>query len=82
MRKELPKLIESNIIFAIKHSSWVDNLVPVRNKNGHIRLCVDFIDLNRASLKDHHPLPFMEKILSKVTSSERFSFLDGFLGYN
>ena len=82
MRKELTKLIEANIIFPIKHSSWVANLVPVRKKSGEIRLCVDFRDLNRASLKDHHPLPSMEQILSKVTSSERFSFLDGFLGYN
>ena len=58
------------------------NLVPVRKKNGEIRLCVDFRDLNQASLKDHHPLPSMEHILSKVSGSERFSFLDGFLGYN
>ena len=82
MRKELTKLLEAHIIFPIKHSSWVANLVPVRKKNGEIRLCVDFRDLNRASLKDHHPLPSMEQILSKVSGSERFSFLDGFSGYN
>lgn len=82
MRKELSKLIEANIIFSIKHSSWVANLVPVRKKNGEIRLCVDFRDLNQASLKDHHPLPSMEQILSKVSGSRRFSFLDGFSGYN
>lgn len=34
MRKDLSKFIESSIIFPIKHSSWVANLVPVRNKNG------------------------------------------------
>ena len=45
-------------------------------------MCVDFRDLNQASLKDHHPLPSMEQILCKVSSSERFSFLDGFSGYN
>ena len=82
MRKELSKLIEANIIFPIKHSSWVENLVPIRKKNGEIRLCVDFRDLNQASLRDHHPLPSMEKIMSKVNGSERFSFLDRFSGYN
>ena len=60
MRNELSKLIEAYIIFPIKHSSWVENLVPVRKRNGEIRLCVDFRDLNQASLKDHHPLPSME----------------------
>ena len=82
MRKELSKLIEANIIFPIKHSSWVANLVHVRKKSGEIRLCVDFRDLNQASLKDHHPLPSTKHILSKVSGLERFSFLDGFLGYN
>ena len=43
---------------------------------------VDFRDLNQASLKDHHPLPSMEQIFAKISGSERFSFLDGFSGYN
>lgn len=82
MRKELSKLIEANIIFPIKHSSWVANLVPVRKKTREIRLCVDFRELKRTSLKDYYPLPSMKQILSKVSGSKRFSFLDGFLGYN
>lgn len=63
MKTKLNKLIQGNIIFPIKHTSWVSNLVPVRKKNGELRLCVDFRDLNRASLKDHYPLPSMEWIL-------------------
>ncbi|KAH9296663.1 hypothetical protein KI387_044243 [Taxus chinensis] len=55
---------------------------PIRKKNGEIRLCVDFRDLNRASLKDHYPLPSMEQILQVVSGSERFSLLDGYSGYN
>ena len=46
MQKEVLKLIERKIIFPIKHTSWVANLVPVRKKNGELRLCVDFRDLN------------------------------------
>ena len=80
MRKELSKLIEANIIFPIKHSSWVVNLVPIKKKNGKIRLCVDFRDLNQASLKYHHPLPSMEKILSKVRRLKRCSFIYEFSG--
>ncbi|KAH9291168.1 hypothetical protein KI387_043635, partial [Taxus chinensis] len=82
MRKELSKLIESGIIFPVKHSSWVANLVPVRKKNGEIRLCVDFRDLNKASLKDHYPLPNMDQILRTVSGSDRLSLLDGYSGYN
>ena len=45
-------------------------------------MCIDFRDLNRASLKDHHPPPSMEQILSKVSGFQRLSFLDGFSSYN
>eukprot|EP00253_Pinus_taeda_P018977 PITA_18977 len=57
-------------------------MVPVRKKNGDIRICIDFRNLNKASLKDNFPLPTMEQILQSVAGSELMSFLDGFLGYN
>jgi hypothetical protein len=60
----------------------VANLVPVRKKNGEIRLCVDFRNLNRSSKKDNYPLPKMEHILQKVTGATRMSMVDGFFGYN
>ncbi|KAH9295073.1 hypothetical protein KI387_038661, partial [Taxus chinensis] len=82
MRKELSKLIEAKIIFPIKYSTWVENMVPVRKKNGEIQICMDFRDLNKASLKDHYPLPSMEQILQTVVGAERFSMLDGYSGFN
>ena len=54
----------------------------MRKKSGEIRLCVDFINLNRASDKDNYPVPPMEKLLQMVLGSELFSLLDGFSGYN
>jgi hypothetical protein len=60
----------------------VANLVPVRKKNGEIRLCVDFRNLNKSYKKDNYPLPNMEQILQRVTCASRFSMIDGFFGYN
>ncbi|KAH9316904.1 hypothetical protein KI387_018673, partial [Taxus chinensis] len=54
----------------------------VRKKNGEIRLCVDFRDLNKASLKDNYPLSSMEQILQIVAGTQRFSMLDGYSGFN
>ena len=56
--------------------------MPVKKKNGEIRLCVDFINLNKVSLKDNYPLPKMDYILQKLVGSQRMSVLDGFSGYN
>jgi hypothetical protein len=82
IRKELEKNLKFGIIFPVKYSEWVSNLVPVRKTNGQIRLCMDFCALNRASVKDHFPLPNMEMILQQVTGSQMMSLLDGFSGYN
>ena len=60
----------------------VANLVPIRKKNGEIRLSVDFRNLNRSSLKDNYPLPKIEQILQKVVGAQRISMVDGFSGYN
>jgi ribonuclease HI len=49
VQKELNKLLSAKIIFPVRHTQWVSNLVPVRKKNGEIRLCVDFRNLNKAS---------------------------------
>ena len=82
VQKELNKLLSAKIIFPIRHTQWVSKLVPVRKKNGEIRLCVDFRNLNKASDKDNYPVPPMEQILQQVSGSERLSLLDGFSGYN
>ena len=63
IEKEIKKLFDAKIIVTLRFSKWVSNLVPVRKKNGEIRLCVEFRNLNKVSLKDTYPLPKMEKIL-------------------
>jgi hypothetical protein len=80
MCQELKTLVDFNIIFQVRHSAWVENLVPVRKKSGEIH--VDFKNLNGASKKDNYPIPPMEKLLKTMSGSDIFSLLDGFLGYN
>ena len=70
------------IIVTLRFSKWVANLVPVRKKNGEIRLCIDFRNLNKVSLEDNYPLPKMDHILQRVVGSERISTMDGFSSYN
>ena len=82
IQKELQKMVDTGIIAPIRYSSWMSNLVVVRKKNGDIRICIDFRNLNKASQKDNFPLPTTEKILQSVAGSELMSFLNGFSGYN
>ena len=63
IEKEIKILFDAKIIVTLRFSKWVANLVLVRKKNGEIRLCVDFRNLNKVSLKDNYPLPKMDQIL-------------------
>jgi len=80
VQKELAKMLAVEIIAQTRHSTWCSNLVIVRKKNGTIRLCVDFRNLNLACKKDNYPLPNMETLLQRVTGSRMMSLLDGFSG--
>ena len=66
IQSEVKKLLDAKIIFKVRHSEWVSNLVPIRKKSREIRLCVDFRNLNRASDKHNYPVPPMEQILQMV----------------
>ena len=66
IKLELEKMEKVEIIFSIKHLEWISKLVIVRNNNGEIHICVDFQDLNQASLKDNYPLQNMESFYNKL----------------
>ena len=57
-------------------------LVIFPNKNGKWRACIDYGELNKATLKDHFPLHFIDQVLDTEVGNKYFSFLDGFSGYN
>ena len=79
-KSELNNLLKAKIIFPIRHSKWVSNMVPVIKKNGDVRICIDFRNLNKSCQRDNFPLPPMEQILQAVVGLELMSFLDGFSG--
>lgn len=66
----------------LRYLEWVSNLVLVRKKTEDISLCIEFSNLNKASLKDNYPFPKMDYIFQRVVASKRISLFDGFSGHN
>ena len=58
------------------------NIAPVPKKDGKVRMCVDYRDLNKASPKDDFPLPHIDVLVDSTAKCKVFSFMDGFSGYN
>ena len=65
-----------------KYPEWLANIVPVLKKDGKVRICVDYEDLNWASPKDNFHLPHIDTLVDNTTKNSLFSFMDGFFGYN
>jgi hypothetical protein len=82
VKEELQKLLDAQFIYPISDSQWVSPLVIVPKKNGKWCICVDYRELNKATLKDYFPLPFIDQVLDTLAGKKYFSFLDGFSGYN
>ncbi|XP_074298547.1 uncharacterized protein LOC141629445 [Silene latifolia] len=76
IEKEVNKLIEAGFIREVKYSTWIANIVPVRKKNGQLRICIDFRYLNDACPKDDFPLPVTELMIDATTGHEALSFMD------
>ena len=62
-------------------SPWSSPVVLVTKKDGSQRLCVDYRQLNAATVKDAFPLPRVDDSLSALSGSKWFSTLDLASGY-
>ena len=80
--QEVQKLLTVGFIKPIMHPKWLSNIVPVKKKNGQIRCCVDFWNLNKACPKDEFPLPNIDMLIDSTARHAMFSFMDGFSSYN
>uniref|UniRef100_A0A2N9G246 Integrase catalytic domain-containing protein n=1 Tax=Fagus sylvatica TaxID=28930 RepID=A0A2N9G246_FAGSY len=80
--QEVKKLLSAGFIKPIQHPRWLFNIVPVKKKNGQIRCCVDFRNLNKACPKDEFSMPNMDLLIDSAAGHAMFSFMNGFSGYN
>jgi hypothetical protein len=44
-------------------------------------MCIDYRKLNKATKKDHFPLPFIDEMLERLANHAYFCFLDGYSGF-
>ena len=58
------ELRESGVIIPSK-SDWAANIVPVRKKDGTMRLCVDYRDVNDLTVKDCYPVPRIDDTIDR-----------------
>ena len=82
IKEEVTKQLKVRFIKPVNQAEWIANVVLVLKKDGRVRICVDFRDLNKACPKDDYPLPHIDVLVDNMAGSALMSFMDGFSGYN
>jgi hypothetical protein len=76
VKKEVERLIEVDFIRPCKYAEWISNIVPVYKKNGKMRVCIEFRDLNRATPMDGYPMPIADLLVDAASGHKVISFMD------
>ena len=77
---QVQQMLSSNVIRP-SNSPWASPVVMVRKKDGSLSFCVDFRQLNAATVKDAHSLPRIDDLLDALHGARWFSTLDLKSGY-
>jgi len=82
IKDEIERLLKSKFIRTTRYIEWLANIFPVIKKNGTLRVCIDFRDLNSTTSKDAYPMPVAEMLVDSAAGIEYMSKLEGYSGYN
>ena len=81
IKEEIERLLKCGFIKTARYVDWLANVFPIKKKNGTIRVCIDFRDLNLANPKDEYHMPVAEMLVDLTAGFEYLSMLDGYSGY-
>jgi hypothetical protein len=80
IKEEIDKMLKKGVIKK-STSPWASPVVLVPKKNGKIRFCIDYRDLNKITEKDVYPLPKIDDMLDTFNGSKWFTSIDLASGY-
>ena len=80
VREHLQKMQTAGAIRPSK-SPYASQIVLVRKKDGSLRICIDYRQLNLRTVRDAFPLPRIEEALDSLAHAKFFTSLDLTSGY-
>ena len=81
LRTQLDELLAKGFIKP-SSSPWGAPVLFVKKKDGSMRLCIDYRELNKVTIKNRYPLPRIDDLFDQLQGASYFSKIDLRSGYH
>nr|GFD21722.1 putative reverse transcriptase domain-containing protein [Tanacetum cinerariifolium] len=81
LKDQLQELLERGFI-RLSMSPWGAPVLFVRKKDGSMRLCIDYHELNKITIRNRYPLPRIDDLFDQLQGAMHFFKIDLRSGYH
>ncbi|KAJ9515735.1 hypothetical protein QJQ45_002627 [Haematococcus lacustris] len=81
LKQQIQDLLSKGMIEP-SSSPYAAPVLFVQKKSGELRMCIDYRQLNKITLRDQYPLPRIDDLFDKLSGCKVFSSLDLQAGYH
>lgn len=81
LKEQLQELLDRGFIWP-SVSPWGAPILFVKKKDGSIRMCIDYCELNMVTVKNKYPLPRIDDLFDQLKEASVFSKIDLLSGYH
>ena len=75
LKEQLKDLLDKGFIRP-STSPWGAPVLFVRKKDGSLRMCIDYRQLNKVTIKNKYPLPRIDDLFDQLQGAKYFSKID------
>ena len=81
LKIQLQELLDKDFVCP-SFSPWGAPVLFVKKKDGTMRLCIDYRELNKVTIKNKYPLPRIDDLFDQLQGATVFSKIDLRSGYH
>ena len=81
LQTQLQELLDKGFIHP-SFSPWGASVLFVKKKDGSFRMCIDYRELNKVTIKNKYPIPRIDDLFDQLKGASVFSKIDLRSGYH